>query len=109
MNETTHVNDTYVWVEAVLFSPRFYPSVCETRKDSGKSSVCADVIESTAWVFRRAPEAMCLQSSSSFAEALGNNGSICRQRATVQIRSWRLQTISSDQPIRKPALPENLK
>ena len=74
MNETTHVNDTYVWVEAVLFSPRFYPSVCETRKDSGKSSVCADVIESTAWVFRRAPEAMCLQSSSSFAEALETMG-----------------------------------
>ena len=80
--DTTRVNDTYVWVEAVLFSPRFYPSVCETREDSWKSSACLNVIESTAWMFRRAPEAMRLQSSSSFAKALGNNGSICRQRAT---------------------------
>lgn len=48
MNDTTRVNDTYVWVEAVLFSPRFYPSVCETREDSWKSSACLNVIESTA-------------------------------------------------------------
>ncbi len=108
MNATTRVNDTYVWVEVVLFSPRFYPSVCETREDSWKSSVCLNVIESTAWMFRRAPEAMCLQSSLELCKSVGKQWECLS--ATRNVLDTQLATpndILRAADRKKPALPEN--